>query len=265
MFAGLQMKVHREPKSGLSKYVPWAFMADCEGVAGVVVQKGGCIQRSYAFRGPDLDAASSATIASISIQLNDALKRLGSGWAFYTEIQSYMTAEYQGAKFTNRAAYLVDAERKATFGAYGKHHAKCYYLTFVWEPPADAMRKATGVFYREGSGEEQSIVEDIRKFVGVCDDVAGILAAKVDIQPLDDEETLSYLHSALSLEWHRVRKPARMMFLDRLLVDTEVPYRPRTANRRVPLPDYHDQRLSDGDLPRESWMRSTAPTSNTAG
>ena len=136
MFAGLQMKVHRESKAGLSKYVPWAFIADCPGVCGVVIQKGGCLQKSYAFRGPDLDAASSAAVASISIQLNDALKRFGSGWAVYTEIQSYMTAEYPGAKFTNRAAYLVDAERKATYSAYGKHHAKSYYLTFVWEPPA---------------------------------------------------------------------------------------------------------------------------------
>ena len=248
MFAGLQMKVHRESKAGLSKYVPWAFMADCPGVCGVVIQKGGCLQKSYAFRGPDLDAASSAAVASISIQLNDALKRFGSGWAVYTEIQSYMTAEYPGAKFTNRAAYLVDAERKATYSAYGKHHAKSYYLTFVWEPPADAIRKAKGVFYREGSAEEQSIVEDIRKFTGTCDDVAGILSAKMDIQPLDDEETLSYLHSALSLEWHRVRKPARMMFLDRLLADCEV-----HTGRGLRIGEYHCPIITINDFPMETY------------
>ena len=208
MLEGFNKKVYRESGAGLSRFVPWAFMADCEGALGVVVQKGGCLQKSYAFRGPDLDAASSATVASISIQLNDALKRFGSGWAVYTEIQSYMTAEYPGAKFTNRAAFLVDAERKATYTAYGKHHAKSYYLTFVWEPPGGAIRKAKGIFYREGSGEEESIIEDVRKFIGVCDDVAGILSAKMDIQPLDDEETLSYLHSSLSLDWHRVRKPS---------------------------------------------------------
>ena len=222
MLEGFNKKIYKESKTGLARFVPWAFMADCEGASGVVIQKGGCMQKSYAFRGPDLDAASCATVASISVQLNDALKRFGSGWAVYTEIQSYMTAEYPGAKFTNRAAFLVDAERKATYCAYGKHHAKSYYLTFVWEPPGGAIRKAKGVFYREGSAKEESIIEDIRKFMGVCDDVAGILSAKMDIQPLDDEETLSYLHSALSLEWHRVRKPGRLMFLDRLLADSEV-------------------------------------------
>ena len=222
MFLGFKKRIHKEGSARLSKFVPWAFMADCEGTSGVVIQKGGCMQKSYAFRGPDLDAASSATVASISIQLNDALKRFGSGWAVYTEIQSYMTAEYPGAKFTNRAAFLVDAERKATYTAWGKHHAKSYYLTFVWEPPADALRKATGVFYRESQGDEQSIVADVRKFTSVCDDVAGILSAKMDIQPLDNEETLSYLHTALSMDWHRIRPPSRMVFLDRLLVDTEV-------------------------------------------
>jgi type IV secretion system protein VirB4 len=248
MFLGFEKKIYRESKAGLSKYVPWAFMADCDGATGVVIQKGGCMQKSYAFRGPDLDAASSAAVAAISIQLNDALRRFGSGWAVYTEIQSYMTAEYPGARFTNRAAFLVDAERKATYSAYGKHHAKSYYLTFVWEPPTDAIRKAKGVFYREGSGEEKSIVEDIRKFAAVCDDVAGILSAKIDIRPLDDEETLSYLHSALSLEWHRVRKPSRMMFLDRLLVDAEV-----HTGRGLRVGEYYCPIITINDFPMETY------------
>jgi type IV secretion/conjugal transfer VirB4 family ATPase len=248
MFVGFPKKIYKESKAGLSKYVPWAFMADCEGCTGVVIQKGGCMQKSYAFRGPDLDAASSAAVASISIQLNDALKRFGSGWAVYTEIQSYMTAEYPGAAFTNRAAFLVDAERKATYSAYGKHHAKSFYLTFVWEPPADAIRKARSVFYREGNGEEKSIVEDVRKFSAVCDDVAGILSAKIDIQSLDDEETLSYLHSALSLEWHRVRKPTRMMFLDRLLVDAEV-----HMGRGLRVGEYYCPIITINDFPMETY------------
>src|SRR5208283_2305609 len=178
MLEGFNKKIYKESNTGLARSVPWAFMADCEGALGVVIQKGGCMQKSYAFRGPDLDAASSAAVASISTQLNDALRRFGSGWAVYTEIQSYMTAEYPGARFTNRTAFLVDAERKATYTAYGKHHAKSYYLTFVWEPPADTIRKAKRVFYREGSSEEKGIVEDIRKFSALCDDVAGILSAK---------------------------------------------------------------------------------------
>ena len=248
MFLGFKKKIYKESNAGLSKFVPWAFMADCEGASGVVIQKGGCMQKSYAFRGPDLDAASSAAVASISIQLNDALKRFGSGWAVYTEIQSYMTAEYPGAKFTNRAAFLVDAERKATYTDYGKHHAKSYYLTFVWESPADAMRKAKGIFYKEGDGEKQSIVEDIRKFINICDDVAGILSAKMDIQPLDDEETLSYLHSALSLDWHRIRKPSRMMFLDRLLADSEV-----HTGTELRVGEYYCPIITINDFPMETY------------
>ena len=248
MLEGFNKKIYKESNFELARSLPWAFIADCEGASGVVIQKSGCVQKSYAFRGPDLDAASSATVASISIQLNDALKRFGSGWAVYTEIQSYMTAEYPGAKFTNRAAFLVDAERQVTYTAYGKHHAKSYYLTFVWEPPGGAIRKAKGFFYREGSQEEESIIEDIRKFVGVCDDVAGILSAKMDIQPLDDEETLSYLHSALSLEWHRVRKPSRTMFLDRLLVDIEV-----HTGTQLRIGEYCCPIITINDFPMETY------------
>jgi type IV secretion system protein TrbE len=248
LFSGFMKRIYKEKANGLAKYVPWAFMADCEGASGVVIQKAGCMQKSYAFRGPDLDAASSATVASISVQLNDALKRFGSGWAVCTEVQSYMTCDYPGAKFGNRAAYLVDAERKRSFTAYGKHHAKSYYLTFVWEPPADAMRRAKGVFYKEGEGEDQSVVQDIRTFMTVCEDVAGILAVKMDIRALDDEQTLAYLHSALSFEWHAIRKPSRMMFLDRLLVDTEV-----HAGGELQIGEYYAPIVTINDFPMETY------------
>jgi len=46
MLEGLDTKVYKESGARLSRFVPWAFMADCEGVSGVVIQKGGCMQKS---------------------------------------------------------------------------------------------------------------------------------------------------------------------------------------------------------------------------
>ena len=65
MLEGFNKKIYKESNFGLARSLPWAFIADCEGASGVVVQKSGCMQKSYAFRGPDLDAASSATVADL--------------------------------------------------------------------------------------------------------------------------------------------------------------------------------------------------------
>ena len=49
MFLGFEKKTYKESKGGLSKYVPWAFMADCEGATGVVIQKAGPMPRLRIF------------------------------------------------------------------------------------------------------------------------------------------------------------------------------------------------------------------------
>ena len=188
------------------------------------------MQKSYAFRGPDLDAASSATVASISIQLNDALKRFGSGWAVYTEIQSYMTAEYPGrSSQTVRPSSWMPRGKRPT-PPTGSITQSPTTSPSSGSPRPMRCEKQKGFSIGKDDGEEQSIVEDVRKFVDVCDDVAGILSAKMDIQPLDDEETLSYLHSCPVPGLAPDPEAQRMMFLDRLLVDTRSAHRHRATS-----------------------------------
>ena len=54
---------------------------------GVVLNKDGSFQRTARFRGPDLDSATSSELVGASARLNNALRRLGSGWAVFVEAQ----------------------------------------------------------------------------------------------------------------------------------------------------------------------------------
>ena len=99
--------------------LPWSHITSF--YEGVAVQKDGVLQRSFAYRAPDLDASSSFYINDIAARFNDAVKRLGAGWALQFEAQRYFTQDYPGASFENLAPYLIDKEREAAFRKGGAH------------------------------------------------------------------------------------------------------------------------------------------------
>lgn len=238
---------YKEPQTLLSKYLPWAVIA--ERGSGVVLQKDGVLQKTLAFRGPDLDAASASTVAALSYDVNMAVKRLGSKWAVFFEAQKYATTEYPGSKYdSNRiAAFLIDEERAHQFRQYGLHYETSYYLTLTYALPNENIGKAARVFYSEG-GEETDAIEEIRKFQTVVRDFKGIMSHYLQVQELDDEETLSYIHSSLSMEWHRVRAPERMIFLDKILPDNII-----EAGMVMKVGDYYAPIVGVNDFPTETY------------
>ena len=64
------------------------------GRRGVVLNKDGSFQRTARFRGPDLDSATPAELVGVTARLNNALRRLGSGWAIFVEAQRHAAQTY---------------------------------------------------------------------------------------------------------------------------------------------------------------------------
>ena len=199
-----------------SKYIPWRFVSGR--VEGVVVQKDDLLQRSFAFRGPDLEASAAYYINDLSLHLSNSVKRLGSGWTVQTEVQRFSTQEYPGGTFNDLAPYLVDKERERAFRSFGRHFESSYYLTFTYRPPREIAKKAMNLFFTE-TGHESSLDEDIDYFVTTTDDIVGILNTKLLIEPLSNAQTCEYLHSAISMNRHSIQFPENPFFLDRLLPD----------------------------------------------
>jgi type IV secretory pathway VirB4 component len=67
----------------LADWLPWAGLV----APGVVLNKDGSFQRTARFRGPDLDSATQGELIATSARLNNALRRLGSGWALFIEAE----------------------------------------------------------------------------------------------------------------------------------------------------------------------------------
>ena len=75
----LYLHEYRQRPQLLADWLPWAGLV----ATGVVLNKDGSFQRSARFRGPDLDSATESELVATSARLNNALRRLGSGWALF--------------------------------------------------------------------------------------------------------------------------------------------------------------------------------------
>ena len=212
----MNLAEYRRTATRLADFLPWAALVG----EGVVLNKDGSFQRTARFRGPDLDSAVAAELVAVASRLNNAFRRLGSGWAIFVEAQRHEAASYPASRFADAASALVDAERKADFEEADAHYESSYFLTFLYLPPAeDAARAETWLY----EGRQQSGVDPHEALAAFIDRTNRVLQLVDGFMPecrwLDDAETLTYLHSTVSTKRHRVRVPETPVYLDALLAD----------------------------------------------
>jgi type IV secretion system protein VirB4 len=214
----LNLREYRHRADRLADHLPWAALVS----PGVVLNKDGSFQRSFRFRGPDLESATEAELVSAAARVNNVLKRFGSGWALFFEADRFEASGYPGSLFPDAASWLVDKERQASFEGGRDRYESAYHLTLVWLPPADAQAGAERMFVEKPGDERgRDWREVLQSFVSETIRAHDLLATVMpEIAPLTDEETLTHLHSAISGKRHRVAVPETPAYLDAVLADT---------------------------------------------
>ena len=241
----LNLGEYRNKPQALADLLPWAALVD----EGVVLNKDGSLQRTARFRGPDLDSATPAELVATTGRLNNALRRLGSGWAIFVEAQRRPAGAYPTSAFPDPISDLVDFERRSQFEEAGAHYESGYYLTLVWLPPAEDAARAEAWLYegREKSGADSR--EQLAGFVDRTDRVLNLVEGFMpEVEWLGDVETLTYLHATISTRRHRVRVPETPMHLDAVLVDE-----PLTGGLEPRLGGAHLRTLTVMGFPSQTW------------
>ncbi|MGY3533399.1 type IV secretory pathway VirB4 component [Bradyrhizobium embrapense] len=213
----MNLAEYRHSSARLADFLPWAALVD----EGIILNKDGSFQRIAKFRGPDLDSAVPAELVAVAGRLNNALRRLGSGWAVFVEAQRHFAGAYPASTFPDVASALVDAERRAQFEEAGAHYESSYFLTFLYLPPEEGAARAEQLLYE---GRDRTVGADAREVLrGFIDQTSRVLQLVEGFMPecawLDDQDTLTYLHSTISTKRHRVRVPEIPMYIDALLAD----------------------------------------------
>ncbi len=241
----LNLSEYRKTSQTLADFLPWAALV----APGLVLNKDGSFQRTARFRGPDLESATPSELVGASARLNNALRRLGSGWAVFTEAQRGPAGDYPASGFPDPVSELVEIERRAQFEQEGAHFESAYFLTFLWQPPAEDASRAEAFLYEGRARGGADPREALRGFVDRTDRVLALMEGFLpEAAWLSDAETLTYLHSCVSTRRHRVRVPETPMHLDAILVDE-----PLTGGLEPMLGSAHLRTLSIMGFPSATY------------
>jgi type IV secretion system protein VirB4 len=214
----LNIGEYRSRSDRLADHLPWAALV----APGVVLNKDGSFQRTLRFRGPDLESATEAELMAASARVNNVLKRFGSGWALFFEAERVEAVGYPQGRFPDPASWLVDSEREAGFDGARDHYESRFHLTLMWMPPADRQAGAErALVERDRPSGGRDWREALASFIGETDRAVDLLAALMpEARPLDDDETLTFLHGTVSGSRQRVATPECPVYLDAILADT---------------------------------------------
>ncbi|MCC7330484.1 MAG: conjugal transfer protein TrbE [Gammaproteobacteria bacterium] len=213
----LNLAEYRQRPTLLADWLPWAGLV----APGVVLNKDGSFQRTARFRGPDLDSATQSELIATSARLNNALRRLGSGWALFVEAERLGAADYPRSEFPEALSWLVDEERRAAFEEYESHFESSYHLTLLYLPPEESRARAAKLLYENTATAGVDWRERLHAFIAETDRILDLLEGVMpEIAWLDDSQTLTYLHATISTRRYRVAVPEVPFYLDAMLMDS---------------------------------------------
>ncbi len=206
----LNLTEYQKRIAGRVEYLPWTDLV----APGVVLNKDGSYQRSFVYCGPDLESSTEAELVALTARFNTILKRFYSGWAMFFEAQRIPAHGYPAGQ-----------ERRAQFGEQGAHFESRYLLTFVYLPPPEIADRTERIcFELDGpSAEPDCARAHLDAFLTETDRAAEQMGVFLpELAPLDDVETLIYLHDTISTKQHVVAPPEVPIERDAFLGDTSL-------------------------------------------
>ncbi|KPA11598.1 conjugal transfer protein TrbE [Candidatus Magnetomorum sp. HK-1] len=205
----------KQPKK-LAHRLPWALLI----APGVVLNKTGSFQSTIEYRGPDLYSSTEHELDVISAQINNALKRLGHGWSYFIEAQRRVCYKYPESQWPNEACRIIDNERKRLFFVSGNHYVSRYFFTFSYITPSENVKTISDSFIKKPVKTNLHYEKYLEYFQEEMKKIVDILSSIFPyIKILDDDETLTYLHSCISTKYHPVKTPENPVFIDYILTD----------------------------------------------
>ncbi|WP_293680691.1 conjugal transfer protein TrbE, partial [uncultured Phenylobacterium sp.] len=200
----------------LADHLPWAALV----APGVILNKDGSFLTAIRFRGPDLESSTEDELMAVRARLNNALRRLGTGWCLHVDACRRPAHDYPASDIAIPAAWLVDAERQAAFERAEPAFETDYNLALTWLPPAEETRRIERLLF-DGLGRAdrdwRAALETFQREAGAVLDL--LSDTLPEAARLDDEALLTWLHACASTRTHRVSPCEVPTFLDAALAD----------------------------------------------
>lgn len=255
----IAMKDYRETARGLADLLPYAAMVD----DAVLLCKDGSLLAAWRCRSQDTASSTDDELATISLQVNNAFKTLGTGWMCHVEAMRTPAKGYpdeSASSFPDPVTAFIDDERRKTFQAHGNFYSTTTYLALAFRPQimADKLSDFAQENVQHKANPLEKSIEQFNKAIAEFEDALSVAAHLERLQDhqIEDEHGLTYIESELlSFLQHAItgiRQPMRLpttpMYMDAILGGQDM-----TGGL---IPTVNDMKISvlalDG-LPLESW------------
>jgi len=194
-----------------SDQLPWLLFYKKE---PVIINKDGSFQITFIYKANDLLSSTDDAISAEAANINNVLKRLGTGCACFFEVRRTKVNSYLESKYPILAGQIINDERRNIF-QNSELFENILYVTFVYMPPSEKVSKISDGFITKNNSEQQNYEKHIKYFQDNVDKITDILSQFIpSIRVLNINETLTYLHSCISTKYHKVNHSKASIFLD---------------------------------------------------
>jgi type IV secretion system protein VirB4 len=213
----INLREYQKTNERLSDLLPWASLV----APGVILNKDGSLQRTLRFRGIDVESSTQSALVAKTARLNNALKRLASGWVIYVELNRQPCTQYlPQSQFPNVISALIDAERREQFSNTDDNFINHYYLTVQWMPETTTSQSLSQYLIKKPT-KQINDNQALEYFISSTNRLFDLLADLFfEAHTLDDSAILTYLHSTISTKKHRIKPPEIPMYLDAFIADS---------------------------------------------
>jgi type IV secretion system protein VirB4 len=217
---------HRSRAHGLADLLLYDSLVD----DGVMLLQDGGLMAAWAFRGPDMAAATHAEMAALSARLNSTLK-LGTGWMIQCDAIRSRAPEYPDlGAFPDPVTTVIDEERRQQFSAEGAHFESDYFLTLTYLPPQQNEERLKGWMFDGGTQPKSAGTRALDYFRGRVDAFADVFGSLFQARRLAEcrvadpsgytetrDELLRFVHRCITTVDHPIARPLIPTYLHDLL------------------------------------------------
>ncbi len=227
---------HRSTEPGFVDLLIYASVVD----DGVIVGKDGSLMAAWEFQGSDTASSTDAEREHVSLQINNALSRLGTGWMIHIDSVRKPAEGYPDQELSNfpdPVSAAIDSERRRTFERTGTLYESYFVLTVTYLPPMLAERQFVDLMFDDEETAPDNKARTfnlIKYFKRECLNIESRLSGTIALTRLASKKIINEDKSTIThddfLRWiqfcitgmdHPMVLPKNPMYLDALICGQE--------------------------------------------
>ena len=161
------------------------------------------------YRGPDMDSSTPEELVHYIANINNVIKKFDTGYVLYFDVQRVKSTKYDKSDMPTALTARIEEEREAYYSG-NQHFESDFYFIVYHIPPVVTREKLTGYFVQESTARAEGKMAEAEKNLKLYKKIATDFTDNVhlledmlskvfkELRPLNEQETLSYLHDIVS-------------------------------------------------------------------